>query len=112
MMDDTVKLESAHSPHLTEHLTQPPDLDQLGEKKGYVLDSRFLDKGESTDATALKLARDNKTILIPQPSQDPRDPLNWGQGKKNLILVIISATSFLADYASATGAVTLLPQAT
>ncbi|KAL8684881.1 MAG: hypothetical protein Q9224_006086 [Gallowayella concinna] len=47
----------------------------------------------------------------PQPSKDPNDPLNWAQSKKNLTLLIISATAFLADYGSATGAVTLIPQA-
>ncbi|KAL8679024.1 MAG: hypothetical protein Q9186_004652 [Xanthomendoza sp. 1 TL-2023] len=47
----------------------------------------------------------------PQPSEDPNDPLNWAQSKKNLTLLIISATAFLADYGSATGAVTLIPQA-
>lgn len=24
-----------------------------------------------------KLAADGKTVLVPQPSDDPRDPLNW-----------------------------------
>ncbi|KAL8705095.1 MAG: hypothetical protein Q9201_001778 [Fulgogasparrea decipioides] len=50
-------------------------------------------------------------LLDPQPSEDPNDPLNWSQRKKNLILLIISATAFLPDYGSATGAVTLIPQA-
>lgn len=41
-----------------------------------------------------------------------QDPLNWSWAKKHLILFIISATAFLPDYGSATGAVTLIPQAT
>ncbi|KAL8690393.1 MAG: hypothetical protein Q9218_004155 [Villophora microphyllina] len=60
--------------------------------------------------TALKTSHDGH-ILYPQPSEDPNDPLNWSWGKKHLILLVISATSFLADYGSATGAVTLIPQA-
>lgn len=59
----------------------------------------------------LKTAKDNHTVLIPQPSDDPRDPLNWSPVKKHIILFIISFAAFLPDYGSATGAVTLLPQA-
>ena len=59
----------------------------------------------------LKLAVDGHTILIPQPSDSPHDPLNWSRTRKHVILFIISATAFLPDYGSATGAVTLLPQA-
>ena len=39
------------------------------------------------------------------------DPLNWTQYKKHAFLFIISATAFLPDYSSATGVVTLIPQA-
>ena len=47
----------------------------------------------------------------PKPSEDPDDPLNWSRARKHVFLFVISATAFLADYGSATGAVTLLPQA-
>lgn len=59
--------------------------------------------------TELKTSEDGH-ILYPQPSDDPNDPLNWSWRKKHLILFVISATSFLPDYGSATGAVTLIPQ--
>ncbi|KAF4334669.1 HOL1 [Fusarium beomiforme] len=59
----------------------------------------------------LKTAKDGHTVLIPQPSDDPHDPLNWSPVKKHVILFIISFAAFLPDYGSATGAVTLLPQA-
>ncbi len=49
--------------------------------------------------------------LIPQPSDDPNDPLNWSWGAKHLMLFIVSLTAFLPDFGSAIGAVTLLPQA-
>lgn len=75
------------------------------EKDGYIVDA-------SGDGVAdAKLAADGHTILIPQPSDDPYDPLNWSKFRKHLILIIISAAAFLPDYGSATGAVTLLPQA-
>lgn len=60
---------------------------------------------------AVKLAKDGHTRLIPQPSDDPNDPLNWSSRKKNICLFIVAATALLPDYGSATGAVTLLPQA-
>ena len=57
-----------------------------------------------------QLANDGKTVLIPQPSSDPNDSLNWSWQKKHTILFVIAATAFLPDYGSATGAVTLIPQ--
>jgi len=80
--------------------------DHLGLKDSYFLDASKVDTSEG-----LKFSRDHHNVLIPQPSEDPHDPLNWSQGRKNLILFVISATSLLADYGSATGAVTLIPQA-
>lgn len=73
--------------------------------EGYVadtLDERFVN---------VKTAKDGHTILIPQPSDDPNDPLNWSSARKHVILFIMSITAFLPDYGSATGAVTLIPQA-
>ena len=49
-------------------------------------------------------------VLDPQPSNDENDPLNWSQSKKMMILLIVSASAFLADYGSATGAVTSVVQ--
>jgi hypothetical protein len=50
-----------------------------------------------------KLAKDGRTRLIPQPSDDPNDPLNWTSLKKHLVLGIIALTALLPDYGSATG---------
>ena len=33
--------------------------------------------------------RDKDIILVPQPSDSPRDPLNWSMWKKDLMLFII-----------------------
>ncbi|KAK2795185.1 hypothetical protein FQN52_006111 [Onygenales sp. PD_12] len=80
-------------------------LEADGEKEGYVLDTSLAqDRG-------LQATKDGRTILIPQPSASPMDPLNWSSFKKHLILIVISMTAFLPDYGSATGAVTLIPQA-
>lgn len=70
----------------------------------------YLVEAESKGAEGLKLAKDGHTVLIPQPSDDPLDPLNWSTVRKHVILLIVSMSAFLPDYGSATGAVTLLPQ--
>lgn len=80
------------------------DGESLQDHNGYLVDAHFASRNIQTTP-------DGNTILIPQPSKDPNDPLNWTWGKKHLFLFIIAATSLLPDYGSATGAVTLLPQA-
>lgn len=97
-------------------LGEPPhprklDLEKTGEKDGYILDPRFYqDEFGTPDVSDLKTANDGRTVLIPQPSVNPEDPLNWPQWKKTVFLLIISATAFIPDYGSSMGAVTLLPQ--
>ncbi|KAI9788703.1 MAG: hypothetical protein M1816_006754 [Peltula sp. TS41687] len=46
----------------------------------------------------VKYDRSGKTpiILVPQPSDDPNDPLNWPLWKRDLIIVILSIVSILA----------------
>ena len=85
------------------------DLDEIGETNGYIVDVSAIQDKRLVER--LKLAPDGKTVLIPQPSDDPNDPLNWSWFKKHLVLIVISATAFLPDYGSATGAVALIPQA-
>ncbi|KAK5125891.1 hypothetical protein LTR08_005112 [Meristemomyces frigidus] len=85
------------------------DLEAWGEQHGYVLDVEVL-KTLTPDWDKYQLTTDGRTVLIPQPSSDPNDPLNWSWSKKHLVLIVVAATSVLADYGSATGAVTLLPQ--
>jgi len=81
------------------------DLHEFKESEGYIADLRDAPGGY------LKTAKDHHTILIPQPSDSPSDTLNWNSTKKHVILFIVSFTAFLPDYGSATGAVTLIPQA-
>lgn len=85
------------------------DLEELGERNGYVVDLELL-KTVTATYQNVKLAPDRHTVLIPQPTDDPDDPLNWSWARKHAILFAISATALLPDYGSATGAVTLLPQ--
>jgi hypothetical protein len=81
---------------------------EFHESEGYLID---ITTEDATKASGLKLAKDGHTVLIPQPSDNRDDPLNWSWPKKHLILFVISFASFLPDYGSATGAVTLIPQA-
>ena len=74
---------------------------------GYILRPEMLDKNtkdiehiltENADLGArLKRAKDG-TILIPQPTEDPLDPLNWSWAKKHWILFIIIGATALGDY--------------
>lgn len=95
--------ETGETPMTVEDVTE---LHEFKNAEGYVIDA------SDPEHANLKRARDGHTILLPQPSSDPNDPLNWSHFKKHVILIIISMTAFLPDYGSATGAVTLLPQAT
>jgi len=49
-------------------------------------------------------------VLIPQPTADPNDPLNWSWRKKHMMLFIVSLTGFLGDFASAAGVPLIFPQ--
>lgn len=59
-----------------------------------------------TVAVALKhgTGRNAHIVLVPQPSDDPNDPLNWSQGKKLLCFAITSFGALL--YAGTIGPLT------
>ncbi|KAL9599464.1 MAG: hypothetical protein Q9219_003803 [cf. Caloplaca sp. 3 TL-2023] len=88
--------------------------DGLGERDGYIVDTESLaDEKQTTVATGctkLKTASNGHTILVPQPTDDPNDPLNWSPLRKRVILLIISYAAFLPDSGSAIGAIALVPQ--
>lgn len=52
-----------------------------------------------------------QTVLIPQPSDDPNDPLNWSWWKKHSILMTIGISAFIADFQAGASAPCILPQA-
>lgn len=76
-------------------------------RNGYLLDAQQV----GSEVGSLKTAADGHTILIPQPSEDPNDPLNWSSWKKHLVLLSISVVAFLPDFGTAMGSVTQIPQA-
>jgi hypothetical protein len=101
---DGLKAEAIETEKHHDASSKALKLHEYKETEGYVVDA---ETGEGN----VKLAKDGHTRLIPQPSEDPRDPLNWTWRQKHIILFIISFVAFLPDFGSATGAVTLLPQA-
>lgn len=44
-----------------------------------------------------------QTVLVPQPTDDPADPLNWPSWRKHAILGLVSFGSFCGDFASTCG---------
>ncbi|KAI9642425.1 hypothetical protein NHQ30_009230 [Ciborinia camelliae] len=50
-------------------------------------------------------------VLIPHPSDDPRDPLNWPLSKKLKILAVISFATFAGFSACLAGQLQVVPQA-
>ncbi|KIW95661.1 uncharacterized protein Z519_04246 [Cladophialophora bantiana CBS 173.52] len=70
-----------------------------------------ISQGKSEHGAAnLKLGKDGHTVLIPQPSDDPNDPLNWSDPKKHLILVTIAVAAFQSDFQTALGVPGLIAQ--
>ncbi len=73
---------------------------------GYVLDpSKYPD-----NAAGLKTTSDGRFVLIPQPSDSPRDPLNWSPRKKASMLAAVAYIAALADYTGGTAIITVIPQ--
>ena len=94
--------------HATSHATEKSPhtlIDEYGENGAHMLDAHRM------QAEGVKTTADGKIILIPQPSTDPNDPLNWSFAKKHIMLFVISITAFMPDFGSSMGIVTLLPQA-
>lgn len=54
-------------------------------------------------AKRLKLSRDGRTILWPQPTDDPDDPQNWSDSRKNFQLFIITLAAVVPDFDSGIG---------
>lgn len=49
-------------------------------------------------------------VLIPQPSDDPTDPLNWSWGRKHALLLTISVAAFIADFQAGAAAPCIIAQ--
>jgi hypothetical protein len=50
------------------------------------------------EVRAIQRTKDGKIALIPQPSDDPADPLNWSWSKKHQMLVALTFSALLTDW--------------
>jgi hypothetical protein len=66
------------------------------EKNASVGGTYFVRERDGT--SNLKTAKDGVTVLIPQPSDDPLDPLNWSWGRKHKVLLALLLPSLLTDW--------------
>lgn len=53
------------------------------------------DEGSDSSVKEIRMTKDGKTALIPQPSDDPKDPLNWSWLKKHKVLVALTFSALL-----------------
>jgi len=58
--------------------------------------TRFFGDAASTDTGCESLKRDGDMVLIPQPSDDPRDPLNWPLWKRDLMFGLLCGGCIMA----------------
>jgi hypothetical protein len=61
--------------------------------------------------TACTLTKVRQTVLVPQPSEDPEDPLNWSWWKKHAVLLTTSILAGNGDFSLCIGFPAILPQA-
>jgi hypothetical protein len=75
----------------------PEAFDTAGE---YVVTKgvRHPESDTDSDISQLKTTKNGATVLIPQPSDDPEDPLNWSFGKKASVFACIIPGCFLTDW--------------
>ncbi|MCJ1393458.1 hypothetical protein MMC18_006333 [Xylographa bjoerkii] len=92
------------SDHVHHHLS---DIEQGNEAMLLRIDTTA---GEKGDPSEIRLAKDGHTVLIPQPSDDPNDPLNWSWRKKHIILFIVALSAFCGDFGSGAGISTIVLQ--
>lgn len=88
------------------------NLHTVGVEKGYFLEATDMKRILGlADGAMIKVATNGNTVLIPQPTDDPNDPLNWSKAKKNTMLLVFSIISLTADIGASMGIITSLPQA-
>lgn len=84
--DQDLVLPGGHN--ISKHVENVIDIDELGEPKSCLSSAEL----GHANTNRIRTTLDGQTVLIPQPSEDPNDPLNWSQTKKNVILLVVSCT--------------------
>ena len=72
------------------HLGHVPGTAPLADAASDVENSRISDMRHST-------GRDRDIILVPQPSDSPRDPLNWPLWKRDCIFLLLTSATAMVD---------------
>lgn len=70
-----------------------------------------LERGLSTSNSEELILGKDGTVLIPQPSSSPDDPLNWSWTKKHIVLCALIPGCLLSDWALTWGSVVFQLQA-
>ncbi|EPQ53482.1 MFS general substrate transporter [Gloeophyllum trabeum ATCC 11539] len=101
------RLEEAPSQTSTEHKFGPDiDLTTFHERVAGRLvvdpEEARIEFGDEI-ASRLKLSRDRKKVLWPQPTDDPEDPQNWSDGRKAMQLFIVTVAAVIPDFDSGVG---------
>ncbi|KAL7284328.1 hypothetical protein ACG7TL_001614 [Trametes sanguinea] len=63
-------------------------------------------------AKKLKLSKDGTKVLWPQPTDDPEDPQNWSDFRKNLQLFLVTLAAIVPDFDSGIGIADIFALAT
>ena len=79
--------------------TRPADIAEYTAGTSFVYDDASRPTQDGELDSRLKYDRSGAVpiILVPQPSDDPNDPLNWPLWKRDMILVILSILSVIAS---------------
>jgi hypothetical protein len=68
---------------------------------GFIREAK-IELGEAV-AARLKLTKDGKTVLWPQPTDSDKDPQNWSSRRKHLQLLIVTLAAIVPDFDSGIG---------
>jgi hypothetical protein len=97
MTDTVTSPKSPKSPH--EHIREFPH-EELRDGEYVVNKEARPRQGSESGASSdedLKTTSDGTIVLIPQPSEDPEDPLNWTEWKKHLVLFTLFLPCLFTD---------------
>ncbi|CAG9997091.1 unnamed protein product [Clonostachys byssicola] len=83
--------------------------DTLRRDGGLLLDAEGLERQD--EQVSLKFASDGHTVLLPQPTDNTCDPLNWSWTRKHLVLFTVAWAALTADVTAAAGSAIIFPQA-
>lgn len=85
---------------------------QANDLKTHALETDVERSSPASSLTTPKTAKDRTTVLIPQPSDSPHDPLNWSWWKKHAVFFTLLPGCLLTDGVLTWGSVLFEPQAT